>query len=484
METPSDNHSEEATSFDLDLETLNSHSDEPAFELDLDTVQEEEKRGCGEFFLGRANKTPERYMRIRNHMVTQWNAIRPQYLTKIKARADLRNCGDVNAIGRVHAFLEAANIINAGAVVRPRQQQQLIIQATRKRRTPQQPDDQMAEGGTVIEHHVVERWADDAHSDNSSSAGSEDAHQKRRGRRRRRVRRRRSSADYSDGGGIGSDKGEYSRWANANGGNSEFRLVPCHTFGNGSGNGSGTEAPFTVTATAAALALMDLHAHLMYTEIIGLLGGRYDEAARALHIDVAFPCHNISSSTTECEMDPVSEVEARRAFGAAGQSAVGWYHSHPTFDAVPSVRDMLNQRTYQDLCRCASSAAEPFVGLIVSPPGSQQDPSADYGVSDISAFCVADTGAGDVPFAVPYSVRDTDRIPDGLVASMAQLVQVHATMAHRADLSKRFRRSEAMTTLEKLVISMRSRWAADARQQWDDDVSLHLRPLIQKHFKR
>ncbi|KAJ2578628.1 hypothetical protein EV177_010856, partial [Coemansia sp. RSA 1804] len=63
-----------------------------------------------------------------------------------------------------------------------------------------------------------------------------------------------------------------------------------------------------------------------------------------------------------------------------------------------------------------------------------------------------------------------------------RLIASHAGLAHRADLSRRFRRSEAMTALEKLVISMRSHWAPDARQQWDDDVSLHIRPLIQKHF--
>ncbi|KAJ1767272.1 hypothetical protein LPJ74_005452, partial [Coemansia sp. RSA 1843] len=451
---------------------------EEAFELNLETVSAEEERGCSEFFLGRANKTPERYMRIRNHMVQQWQAIRPQYLTKIKARKELHNCGDVNAIGRVHAFLEASNIINVDAV-RARQP------PVRKRRAAS-PKDELAAGGTVIEHNVIERWADDAHSDSSSASdeSGSDANrrgkrmQPRRGRRRRRIRRRRSSADYSDGGG-GSDKGEYARWVSTNGGNSEFRLVPCHPFG------GDTPAPFTVTVTAAALALMDLHAHLMYTEIIGLLGGQYDEEHRALHIEVAFPCRNVSSSTTECEMDPASEVDARRAFGATDRCVVGWFHSHPTFDAMPSVRDMHNQRAYQDLCR--SNGSEPFVGLIVSPPGTHThhaDPSM-YGVSDISAFYVTTVdGASDVPFAVPYTVRDSDRIPDGLIESMEQLIHTHATMAHRADLSKRFRRNEAMTALEKLVISMRSHWDTDVRQQWDDDVSLHIRPLIQKYFRR
>ncbi|KAJ1908089.1 hypothetical protein LPJ81_000328 [Coemansia sp. IMI 209127] len=479
------------------METITTNGEPetaPAFELDLETVSAEERQGCGEFFLGRANKTPERYMRIRNHMVQQWEAIRPQYLTKIGARAELRNCGDVNAIGRVHAFLEASNIINSGAVIRIRQQQQQQQAVQRKRRTVSPPTTDDLAGGAVIEHHVVERWADDAHSESSSA--DEDGMEKRRGRRRqqrhRRIRRRRSSADYSDGGGGGggSDKGEYAQWTSANGGNSEFRLVPCHTFG------GDMPAPFAVTVAAAALALMDLHAHLMYTEIIGLLGGRFDAAKGALHIETAFPCRNISSSTTECEMDPESEYEARKAFDAAGQSFVGWYHSHPTFDAIPSVRDTHNQRVYQDLFRSADRDAEPFVGLIVSPPGAHNADPAAYGVSDISAFHMvgssrsnnssssSNNSASDIPFAVPYTVCSSDRIPSGLVGAMEELIHTHATMAHRVDLSKRFRRNEAMTTLEKLVISMRSHWDADARQQWDDAVSLHVRPLIQKHFRR
>ncbi|KAJ2265315.1 Myb-like, SWIRM and MPN domains 1, partial [Coemansia sp. RSA 371] len=89
---------------------------QPAFTVDPATTSEAEQRGCREFFLGKANKTAERYMRIRNHMIAEWETTKPTYLTKIRARAGLKNCGDVNAIGRVHTFLENARIINAGAV--------------------------------------------------------------------------------------------------------------------------------------------------------------------------------------------------------------------------------------------------------------------------------------------------------------------------------------------------------------------------------
>lgn len=48
-------------------------------------------------------------------------------------------------------------------------------------------------------------------------------------------------------------------------------------------------------------------------------------------------------------MDPVSEMAARNEFEQQGLSAVGWYHSHPTFPPNPSIRDIENQANYQKL---------------------------------------------------------------------------------------------------------------------------------------
>ncbi|KAJ1732958.1 hypothetical protein LPJ61_001796 [Coemansia biformis] len=495
--------------------------------VDPAAVNEAERQGCREFFMGKANKTPERYMRIRNHMVQAWAAQRPQYLTKIKARAGLKDCGDVNAIGRVHTFLEGAGIINAGAepthrkprangVQRPRQPRRSnghgnlagdafpesddgslspgsdggvggwhgrmgngVPSSTGRRRRVRDEDGSWVYedeyyGGRVISHDVVERHADDA--DYNCSSPSSDEGAPRQSKRRRRGNGERSGA---------------SKWIYNS--NSEFRLIPCQAFG----VPLAPTAPFAVRISAAALALMDLHAHLMYTEIIGLLGGRFRAAERVVEVEVAFPCRS-TSTTTECEMDPASEVEARRVFSAGGCQVVGWFHSHPTFEATPSVRDIHNQHAYQTLCRRSSDQVEPFVGVIVSPPGG----GGPYGVSDISVFYVVprargpgdgdgDAGAGDgdggaegVPFQVPYEVVGGDAIPDDLMDAMARVIETHAGLAHRADLAKRFRRNEAMTTLEKLAISMRWRWADAVRQQWDDVVSTRLRPLLQQHFCR
>ncbi|KAG8225314.1 hypothetical protein J437_LFUL001929, partial [Ladona fulva] len=81
---------------------------------DIQTISEQEKLIHTEFFEGRSTKTPKRYLKIRNHILECWYNSRPQYVTKTSVRAGLRNCGDVNCIGRIHAYLEQIGAINFG----------------------------------------------------------------------------------------------------------------------------------------------------------------------------------------------------------------------------------------------------------------------------------------------------------------------------------------------------------------------------------
>lgn len=87
--------------------------------IDRNVIQDVEKEHNMEFFMGRALKTPERYMKIRNYIVDMWEKTKPNFLFKTAVRGGLRNCGDVNSIGRVHAFLEDIGAINEGCLDRP-----------------------------------------------------------------------------------------------------------------------------------------------------------------------------------------------------------------------------------------------------------------------------------------------------------------------------------------------------------------------------
>uniref|UniRef100_A0AAV1TGN9 MPN domain-containing protein n=1 Tax=Peronospora matthiolae TaxID=2874970 RepID=A0AAV1TGN9_9STRA len=138
------------------------------------------------------------------------------------------------------------------------------------------------------------------------------------------------------------------------------------------------DPPFQVVVHPDAVFVADLHAHLATCEIIGFLGGKWDEASKTLYIQAAFPCRSLvidgDDGSTDVEMDPGSEIELRSIIENAQLEVVGWYHSHPAFAPDPSVRDIENQTSYQQLFQrpCTSievgancKPSEPFVGLIV-----------------------------------------------------------------------------------------------------------------------
>jgi hypothetical protein len=81
-------------------------------EINEDEIRDIEIRANAEFFEGNSVKTPERYLRIRNHIIRASHPNRDRYVTKTSVRRGLRDCGDVNAIGRIHQFLELIGAIN------------------------------------------------------------------------------------------------------------------------------------------------------------------------------------------------------------------------------------------------------------------------------------------------------------------------------------------------------------------------------------
>ena len=124
--------------------------------------------------------------------------------------------------------------------------------------------------------------------------------------------------------------------------------------------------PFDVKISPDVAFITDLHAHLSNSEIIGLLGGEYDKIERCMYIQSAFPCkatERLDGGFTDVEMDPMSQMFAGEAIKNQGMKIVGWYHSHPKFQPDPSVVDIQNQSTYQQLFD--ASPDNPFVGLIV-----------------------------------------------------------------------------------------------------------------------
>ena len=124
--------------------------------------------------------------------------------------------------------------------------------------------------------------------------------------------------------------------------------------------------PFDVKVSPDVAFLADLHSHISNSEVIGLLGGEYNDVEKCLYIQAAFPCKSTARTDegfTDVEMDPVSQAITAEVISQHGMKLVGWYHSHPKFQPDPSVTDIQNQERFQ------TNIDHPFVGLIVGTFG-------------------------------------------------------------------------------------------------------------------
>ncbi|KAL1916961.1 uncharacterized protein VTP21DRAFT_5158 [Calcarisporiella thermophila] len=445
--------------------------------IDLSTVSPEERRANPEWFCNRPPKTPERYVKIRNYILQMWAKSRPRYLTKTKIRPGLRDCGDVNAIGRVHTYLERIGAINVGCTVpAPRPPRRRPASAVSKAfyeeiDSGEGEDDPEARWSTVMEGPRKRRvrneygeWVDPKELEGrviTHNAEERDLADEELEEMYEQERLAAQNAKYFANGEIKVNtkiprhkRAQYylKRKAESNHyhpeGYDPFRLVPLRTY-----SPTQNPAPFHVTIHSESLALMDFHAHLATTEIIGLLGGIYDPDVRQLTVTAAFPCRSMSTGI-QCEMDPASEMHAREVFAARGIRVVGWYHSHPTFVPDPSVRDIETQSTYQELFRRPEDAIEPFIGVIISP----YDVNHPSSVSRVQYLSISheldEEGHIRLPYACEKKIERMDRIEADLFKQILDLVKEYRSYEHRVDFNIPYRRGESETRLDKMLHSL------------------------------
>ncbi|XP_046438760.1 histone H2A deubiquitinase MYSM1-like [Daphnia pulex] len=313
-------------------------------------ITDEEKTIHWDFFEGRPSKTPERYMKIRNSIVQEWRRVKPRYLTKTSVRPSLKNCGDVNCISRVHAYLELTGAINFGC-----------DQVQYNRPLPPVPchRERMANSSTHFVNNLPlisglparVRKKRPHHENGDENGGYTISHDGSQG-----------SSFISNSGSTSPQKQKPKKRTKPQlEEKSPFQLVPCLNFG------GEKEAPFSVQLSVEALVVIDLHSHTCTTEIIGLLGGHIypgsDKSPATLSIEAAQPCRS-QATNHQCEMCPISQTEGSEELRSRGLEIVGWYHSHPTFPALPSLRDLNTQNEFQ---QWFSRQDAPFVGLIVNP---------------------------------------------------------------------------------------------------------------------
>ncbi|KAI9316625.1 hypothetical protein BX666DRAFT_2019239 [Dichotomocladium elegans] len=409
------------------------HLDDSRF--DRYAVSEEEKECNPEWFKNKASKTPDRYLRIRNHILDAWQACRPRYLTKTSARRGLKDCGDVNAIGRVHEYLENIGAINVECVNSAPRPPKRVAATTIRKADEDDEADMFAAADLVIGYEGPRKrkvrdengeWVDPKELE-----GRVIEHVPQQDPRPKRIQKR-PKHFTPDEFGRGYDP---------------FQLVPLEYYSNED------PAPFVVEIMSNALLVMDFHAHLAHTEIIGLLGGNFDPEAKVLRVLSVFPCKSTSTGI-QCEMDPESEMKAREEFTEKGLIVVGWYHSHPTFEPNPSIRDIENQTSYQTLFRHENTGDEPFIGVIVTPYDT--DIVIDH--SQIQYLHISPRWNDTRQFRTPYACRrrviQNERTSPDVMKVFEQLMDEFKDYQHKVDMLSPF--TEARSRLDKLLDSLRS----------------------------
>jgi len=71
------------------------------------------------------------------------------------------------------------------------------------------------------------------------------------------------------------------------------------------------------------------------------------------------------SNEKNVEMDPASAAQVKQRIDQRRQEILGWYHSHPFFEAQPSNIDIQNHRQYQNMFE--KDQKKFFIGSIISP---------------------------------------------------------------------------------------------------------------------
>lgn len=95
-----------------------------------------------------------------------------------------------------------------------------------------------------------------------------------------------------------------------------------------------------VSINNSALLVIDFHCHLSLNEVCGYLGGDWDSASNTMTVKFAYACLNVPQDS---ENSSVCEINIQKAMIKDNVKLVGWYHSHSTFEAHPTLRDIDSQ---------------------------------------------------------------------------------------------------------------------------------------------
>ncbi|XP_063408266.1 histone H2A deubiquitinase MYSM1-like [Mytilus trossulus] len=392
--------------------------------IEPDLISIEERKVHLEFFDGRPSKTPDRYVKIRNFILDSWYKSKPNYLNKTSVRPGLKNCGDVNCIGRIHMYLECTGAINFGCEQSCYNHHVKMATIGVKQKGSR---DVLAKGFKLNSMRPRKRKIKDGYGNwinEDELQGKTIEHQEHL-----------NDTSYNDKEKIKSSKEVKTFY-------DPFKLIPCESFT------QENPAPIGVEIYNSCLVIMDVHAHVSKTEVIGMLGGQC--CGGTLSVTMAIPC-NSTSTGMQCEMDPVSQTQASEEIHKYGMSVVGWYHSHPTFNPDPSIRDMETQLKFQEWF---SKGGNRYIGIIVSPY-NRLNPNMS---SDVQCLTVSEevnlVQMCNKPYKFDYDVVQDNMDQEAMLSVIRQLAEKYSGYQNRVEILGPYRSFTGHTCLSKLLMSI------------------------------
>ncbi|XP_070817719.1 histone H2A deubiquitinase MYSM1 isoform X2 [Chaetodon trifascialis] len=427
-------------------------------EMDMETITEDEKQAIPEFFEGRPSKTPERYLKIRNYILDQWMKSKPKYLNKTSVRPGLKNCGDVNCIGRIHTYLELIGAVNFNCEQAVYNRPKVVDRSKQKEGKDVLEAYQLAQrlqSMRTRKRRVRDIWGNWCDAKDLEGQTYEHLSAEELALRREEMKKQPRPCKMS------RFRGSFD----------PFQLIPCRSFG------EDVQEPFQVIVCAETLLIMDMHAHVSRGEVIGLLGGTFSEDEKVLKICAAEPCNSVSTGL-QCEMDPVSQTQACDVLSSLGFSVVGWYHSHPSFHPNPSVRDINTQDQFQSYF---SRGGAPFIGMIVSP----YDPVNRSPHSQTTCLLVKESQEPSGPQKLPYrfDFLSSPDIPDWeqTLRRAQWIIHKYCQTPGSVQMNKFFRKDSHLTCLEKMLSSL-ARYLEPLPDEEGDPFLRQIHALFQSDF--
>ncbi|XP_015251209.1 PREDICTED: histone H2A deubiquitinase MYSM1 [Cyprinodon variegatus] len=416
---------------DEDEEVEELKAPEQETEMDTETITEDEKQAIPEFFEGRPSKTPERYLKIRNYILDQWRRSKPKYLNKTSVRPGLKNCGDVNCIGRIHTYLELIGAINFNCEQAVYNRPKLVDRSKSKEGKEVLEAYQLAQrlqSMRTRKRRVRDVWGNWCDARDLEGQTYEHLSAEELAVRREEIKKQPKPCKMS------RHKGSID----------PFMLIPCRSF----------EKDVQVSEHYSHCLIkplqLNMHAHVSRGEVIGLLGGTFNKEEKILEICAAEPCNSVSTGL-QCEMDPLSQTQACDVLSSLGFSVVGWYHSHPSFQPNPSVRDINTQDQFQSYF---SRGGAPFIGMIVSP----YDSANTSPHSQITCLLVKESKEPSGQNKLPYRFNflSSQNPPDWkqTMRRAQWIIQKYAQSHGSVQMDRLFRRDSSLTCLEKMLSSL------------------------------